>query len=422
MLAVRRHLRQARSGRVRKGALARANSEQMRTMAAGFLDAPHAQQRGNAGNRSGENGGGDAVRGEMGGGGGGNMQPKHMAAVLCFDEMQVPDPFAAVSLKALLEGLTAAGCVVVTTSNRTPRELPRHGLHEDMFDHLIDTMEQTCNVVEMSAGSDYRRRLLEDRQLALRAAAGMTAAAQQQQQQQQEGGAALTEVPLQQQQQCFLHPLGPHTSAQLDAAWAALVASGGATPGTSPAPAAPAARPASVPVLFGRSLDVPAAVGGAARFEFPQLCARPLGPADYAALAGAFHTVVISDIPVMSMQVRDQARRFITLIDELYNARVRLIATAAAQPDRLFAGELSEEPILDLEGLQFETAGARLRRDTSASGGVAPVATGAGAAADVTARLGGAEEKFAFARAVSRLHEMQSPVYLALSAVARRRG
>eukprot|EP00955_Chlamydomonas_euryale_P023212 244685-Chlamydomonas_euryale.AAC.3 len=164
-------------------------------------------------------------------------------------------------------------------------------------------MEQTCNVVEMSAGSDYRRRLLEDRQLALRAAAGMTAAAQQQQQQQQEGGAALTEVPLQQQQQCFLHPLGPHTSAQLDAAWAALVASGGATPGTSPAPAAPAARPASVPVLFGRSLDVPAAVGGAARFEFPQLCARPLGPADYAALAGAFHTVVISDIPVMSMQV-----------------------------------------------------------------------------------------------------------------------
>ena len=129
-------------------------------------------------------------------------------------------------------------------------------------------------------------------------------------------------------------------------------------------------------------------------------------------------------------QVRDQARRFITLVDELYNARVRMVVTAAAPPDQLFSGGGGsgnalggEAPILDLEQLQFESAveGGRLRRDAMADGGVAPVLASATpeAAREAAARLGGAEEQFAFARAVSRLHEMQSPVYQITSAVAR---
>lgn len=93
-----------------------------------------------------------------------------------------------------------------------------------------------------------------------------------------------------------------------------------------------------------------------------ELCARPLGPADYIALAAAYHTIFIEGVPAMSMQVRDQARRFITLVDELYNARCALVVSAAAPPGELFAGSgavAAGEALLDpleLEGLQFETA------------------------------------------------------------------
>lgn len=90
----------------------------------------------------------------------------------------------------------------------------------------------------------------------------------------------------------FLHPLGPPAHRQLESAWQQLTAAAAQPP-----------APAVVPVMFGRQLDVPAACGGVARFRFADLCARPLGPADYVALAAAFHTVFITDVPVMSMQV-----------------------------------------------------------------------------------------------------------------------
>eukprot|EP00775_Hariotina_reticulata_P001038 gene1038-1376_t len=122
-----------------------------------------------------------------------------------------------------------------------------------------------------------------------------------------------------------------------------------------------------------------------------------------------------SGIPAMSMNIRDQARRFITLVDELYNARVLLVCSAALPPDQLFAGTGGQEPILDLEQLQFEGAveGSRLRRNLMADGGVAPVASSMAAAAEAAALMGGMEEQFAFSRAVSRLYEMQSPLYAA---------
>ncbi|PNH09844.1 putative ATPase N2B [Tetrabaena socialis] len=125
----------------------------------------------------------------------------------------------------------------------------------------------------------------------------------------------------------------------------------------------------------------------------------------------------------MSMQVRDQARRFITLVDELYNARCVLVATAEVAPDELFTGAEGEEAILDLEGLQFETAveDARLRRDSMTSGGVAPVASTPAAVAAAMGAMGGVEERFAFRRAVSRLYEMQSPQYI-LNALRMRQG
>jgi predicted ATPase len=197
-----------------------------------------------------------------------------------------------------------------------------------------------------------------------------------------------------------------------------------------------------VPVGFGRTLEVrrwaATRTGGrAARFSFDELCAATLGPVDYLALAGAFEAVFVESVPALSMGRRDRARRFITLVDELYNAGRTLVVSAAAAPEALFRGaggggggkagkggavaggagagaegpeDLAgdEEPILDLEQLMFETAAedARLRRDVTASGGVAPVASSDRARAAAAAVLGGEEERFAFARAVSRIHEM----------------
>lgn len=166
-------------------------------------------------------------------------------------------------------------------------------------------------------------------------------------------------------------------------------------------------------VMFGRTLHVRRALNGVAWCSFDELCNRPLGAADYMALGQSFHTLLLSGVPAMSMQVRDQARRFITLVDELYNSRTRLVCSAAVPPDSLFAGADSQEPIIDLESLQFETAveDSKLRRDLMSSGGVAPVAATPASAKSAAAVLGGAEEQFAFSRAVSRLFEMQTALY-----------
>lgn len=115
----------------------------------------------------------------------------------------------------------------------------------------------------------------------------------------------------------------------------------------------------------------------------------------------------------MSMRIHDKARRFITLVDELYNHRCRLICTADAPPDDLFLGTL-DGPIIDLESLQFETEAesSRLRRDVQAEGSVAPLGASKEDKASIHSLLSGREELFAFRRAVSRLMEMQTPVYL----------
>lgn len=299
--------------------------------------------------------------------------PNHRsAAVLCFDEMQVTDPFAAVALKGVMEALLEEGCIIVATSNRAPWDLNRHGLHEDLFGHFVQNLLQACQPYQLSAEQDYRRLLASD-----------TATAFSQQ---------------------YFYPQGPAAQAALDQRWQELTFTTAQHP----------AQPLELTVMFGRSLQVQQCVGGFARFTFSELCNRTLGAADYIAIAQTFHTVFLTDIPTMSLKVRDQARRFITLIDELYNARVRLVCTADSPADLLFAGNLNEEPIIDLEQLQYEGAveGSRLRRDLMAEGGVAPVAATASAALAAAQNLGGMEEKFAFKRAVSRLHEMQSDTYL----------
>jgi len=158
-----------------------------------------------------------------------------------------------------------------------------------------------------------------------------------------------------------------------------------------------------------RSIEIPQSCNGVARFDFEYLCGRPVGAADYIAIARNYHTIFISEIPAMSMKIRDKARRFITLIDELYNHHCRLVCLATSSIDDLFQGT-EEGPLFDLESFQFETEaeGTKLRRDVLAEGnvGLRPSSSG------LVAILSGQEEMFAFRRAISRLIEMQTPLYL----------
>lgn len=296
-------------------------------------------------------------------------------ALLYFDELQITDPFTACSLKGLMEELVAEGAVLCITSNRHPSQLTNHGLHEDLFNHFVATLQQACDIVQLGTGArDYRR-------LAL-----------------------MTQAAGNPSSRNYLHPLTSETREEVERRWAICCSTAG------PADAE------RVPVMFGRSIQLGAdqVAGGAARFRFEQLCRATLGAADYQALARRFHTIFLTDVPALSLATRDQARRFIVLLDELYNAHTKLVCTAAVEPDQLFSGAESDEPLVDFEGLQFETAaeGGRLRRDVMAVGGVAPVGARAQEAQRLQARLGGLEEQFAFRRAVSRLHEMQTDAYL----------
>uniref|UniRef100_M1BTX9 Atpase n2b n=1 Tax=Solanum tuberosum TaxID=4113 RepID=M1BTX9_SOLTU len=171
----------------------------------------------------------------------------------------------------------------------------------------------------------------------------------------------------------------------------------------------------TIPVMFGRTLEVPESCNGVARFNFEYLCGRPLGAADYIAVAKNYHTVFISDIPIMSMRIRDKARRFITLIDELYNHHCCLYCSAETSVEDLFQGT-AEGTLFDLESFQFETEieGTKLRRDVLAEGNV----SSGGAPSGITTMLSGQEEMFAFRRAVSDFHCYASvffvSVYLAM--------
>ncbi len=199
--------------------------------------------------------------------------------LLCFDEFQVDDVADAMILGRLFEHLLARGTVIVATSNTPPDRLYQHGLNRQLFLPFIAGLKARLDVVHL-AGEDHRRGFTGDG-----------------------------------------YQTGPGAGRAMDAAWANL---GGAD-----------ARATHLNVL-GRRLAVPRAVAGAARFAFAELCERPLGPADYLALAGAFPTLLIDAIPVLGAKSRDAAKRFQILIDTLYDRKVRLICSAAAPPEALF--------------------------------------------------------------------------------------
>ncbi|TKY58153.1 Lactation elevated protein 1 [Spatholobus suberectus] len=286
------------------------------------------------------------------------------ASILCFDEIQTVDVFAIVALSGILSRLLSSGTIIVATSNRAPKDLNEAGMQKEIFLKLVSKLEEHCEKVLIGSEIDYRCFIAQKSE----------------------------------NQVHYFWPIEKEAINEFEKKWHDVTGRLGGRIISN-----------TIPVMFGRTLEVPERCDGVARFTFEYLCSRPLGAADYIAVAENFHTVFISDIPVMSMRIRDKARRFITLIDELYNHHCCLCCLASSSIDELFQGT-EEGTLFDLESFQFETEteGGKLRRNVLAEGTVGS----GGAPSGITSILSGQEEMFAFQRAVSRLIEMQTPLYL----------
>jgi cell division protein ZapE len=229
--------------------------------------------------------------------------------LLAFDEMQITDITDAMIVGRLFEKLFAGGVVVVTTSNRPPEDLYKDGLNRNLFLPFIDMLNARCRVVALESPTDYRQHRLQGAQV-------------------------------------YFHPAGT-AKGLIAGIWADLT--GGA------------AGDALRLTVNGRAVELARFANGVGRASFWELCAKPLGPADYLAIAQALRVLILEDIPQMSSANYNEAKRFVTLIDALYEARVRLVASAADVPERLY-----------LEGtgsFEFERTASRLREMQAADWG-----------------------------------------------------
>jgi len=212
----------------------------------------------------------------------------HETRLLAFDEMMVTNSPDAMILSRLFTALLDAGVTVVTTSNRAPADLYRNGLNREHFLPFIALLEQRLDVVTLDGPVDYRRDRLG-------------------------------------QQDVWLVPNGAAATAELSAAFFRLTDH----EVTEPIPSEDLS-------VQGRVLHVPKTLKGVAVFSFRKLCGEARGAADYLAVARRYHTVILVGIPRLGPENRNEAARFVALIDALYEHKVKLLAAADAQPDALY--------------------------------------------------------------------------------------
>ena len=211
---------------------------------------------------------------------------------LAFDEMVVNNSADAMIMSRLFRALIEdEGVTIVTTSNRPPRDLYKDGLNREHFLPFIDLIGEQLDVLELNGPTDYRLDRIGDLET-------------------------------------WHAPLGDDATAQVREAFFRL---------TDFAPEDAENVPSGeIDLGGGRMLTVPKSLKGVAVFSFKRLCAEARGASDYLAIAREYHTVIIVGIPQMDREMRNEAARFVTLIDALYEHRVKLFATAEAEPENLY--------------------------------------------------------------------------------------